>query len=42
MNDSIQLDIDYSGDIDEANFNFVLLYNYDIVATKPFYYNEFQ
>lgn len=39
MNDSVQIDINYLKNIDLASFNFILMYNYDIVGTKSFFYN---
>lgn len=40
MNTEFLIKVDYEKEIDKAYFNIVLLYNYDIVGTKSYQYNQ--
>lgn len=37
-NDDIEVSIDYSGNVDEAFYSLILIYKYDVVATKSYNY----
>lgn len=42
INENIQIDIDYNGDADSLFYTLIIMYKFEVVATKEYEFTSFQ